>query len=117
MRGLEKGKISYTYDRVFSPNSKQEDIFQELSPYLRNFLDGKHPLFLFSFGHRGTGKSFTLLGDPDNESYGLLGRTIDYALGLKEKGRLSTNISISAVEIHNEKIRDLIDGNYKENVF
>jgi kinesin family member C1 len=51
----ELQKHSFTFDHVFSPMSKQEDVYAEVEAMVQSSLDGYH-CCLFSYGQTGAGK-------------------------------------------------------------
>lgn len=66
VRNLEQPRKSaeYTFDRVFSPDSTQEDIFDGLVPTLDTVLQGFNACVL-AYGQTGSGKTHTLIGELD----------------------------------------------------
>ena len=60
----KNGKL-FHFDRVFIPNSTQEDVFNEVSGLLQSVFDGFN-VAIFAYGQTGSGKTFTLIGDSDN---------------------------------------------------
>lgn len=117
---------SYHFSRVFSQNTGQNDIFEEIKPLIISALDGEN-VCLFAYGATGSGKTYTMQGkshlqetsnfDRLDESAGVLPRTailmfdeFNRRLKLSEKYRMS----ISAIEIYNETIYDLLEGGNME---
>ena len=49
-------KHSFSFDRVFSPESSQESVFEEISELVQSALDG-HRVCIFAYGQTGSGKS------------------------------------------------------------
>lgn len=49
-------KHSFSFDRVFSPDSSQESVFEEISELVQSALDG-HRVCIFAYGQTGSGKS------------------------------------------------------------
>eukprot|EP01059_Diplonema_ambulator_P004674 TRINITY_DN14382_c0_g1_i2.p1 TRINITY_DN14382_c0_g1~~TRINITY_DN14382_c0_g1_i2.p1 ORF type:complete len:676 (+),score=258.26 TRINITY_DN14382_c0_g1_i2:53-2080(+) len=99
----------FEFDKVFSQESTQSDVFQEVSQLVQSVLDG-YKVCIFAYGQTGSGKTFTMEGAPGNE--GLIPRTVQLlferstemeGMGWKMemKGRY--------VEIYNDKLRDLLD--------
>lgn len=54
--------VQCTFDRVFNPNSTQEDVFNGLIPALDTVLEGYNACVL-AYGQTGTGKTHTLIGE------------------------------------------------------
>lgn len=51
----------YNFDHVFLPESKQENIFDEIKPFVQTALDGMN-VCIFAYGQTGSGKTFTMEG-------------------------------------------------------
>ncbi|KAA6393170.1 MAG: putative kinesin 14-Ib protein, partial [Streblomastix strix] len=54
-----KGK--YSFDRVFSDGSTQEEVYLEVQPLVTSFLDGFN-VCIAAYGQTGTGKTYTMQG-------------------------------------------------------
>ncbi|KAA6376802.1 MAG: putative Kinesin heavy chain [Streblomastix strix] len=54
-----KGK--YSFDRVFSDGSAQEEVYLEVQPLVTSFLDGFN-VCIAAYGQTGTGKTYTMQG-------------------------------------------------------
>ena len=104
-KGLEITKVKeyeYKFDRVFSENSNQKEIYDSSSFLVKNIFDGYNSTIL-TYGSVGTGKSYTMIGTK--EQPGILYRVIsDILIAMNTKYQLQ----ISCFEIHNEKIYDLL---------
>jgi hypothetical protein len=78
IKSMEK-ENHFTFDKVFKENVNQEKLFNEnFSNIFNEILDGQN-ISVISLGEKGSGKTFTLLGDDLNasEALGLLPRTIN----------------------------------------
>ena len=100
----------FTFDKVFGPASKQEEVFEEVSQLVQSALDG-YKVCLFSYGQTGSGKTHTMLGAGAGPEAGIIPRAVrkvlDQAAALRAKGYAYT-MEASYVEIYNEQIRDLL---------
>jgi|TARA_B110000977_G_scaffold160032_2_gene204222 kinesin family protein C1 len=100
----------FTFDKVFGPESKQDEIFHEVSQLVQSALDG-YKVCLFSYGQTGSGKTHTMLGAGEGDQRGIIPRAVQKVLeqaeSLKSKG-YSYTMEASYVEIYNEQIRDLL---------
>jgi len=100
----------FEYDRVFSPCSTQDAIFQEVSEFVQSALDG-YNVCLFSYGETGSGKTHTMQGSEVGEMRGIIPRAIEQVGHYKdtlERGGWRYTMKVSFLEIYNEVIRDLL---------
>lgn len=107
--------LVYNFDRIFNENSNQEDIFNEVKPFIQSALDGEN-VCIFAYGSTGSGKTFTMQGyfsnqTKDIQNKGILPRTAEFIF--TEICRLNIfgnkyKISFSAIEIYNETVYDLL---------
>ena len=66
-RGRPHRDIRYAFDRVFDPQAANQEIFDECvkSDVIDALLQGFN-CSVFAYGATGAGKTFTMLGTPDN---------------------------------------------------
>ncbi|KAL5701824.1 hypothetical protein ACHQM5_027120 [Ranunculus cassubicifolius] len=103
----DSSKKQFKFDHVFGPEDNQEAVFAQTSPLVISVLDGFN-VCIFAYGQTGTGKTFTMEGTPGNR--GVNFRTIE-ELFRNSKERSTTmkyELSVSMLEVYNEKIRDLL---------
>lgn len=106
-------KTTYLFDRVFSMETGQEEVFDEVKPYIQSALDGDH-VCIFTYGQTGSGKTYTLEG-PNftgtvNSDSGVVPRAALYLFN--EINRQNTSgtaytVQISCLEIYNDALYDL----------
>ena len=111
----------WTYDFILPPETTQEIMYEKVAKKTINeFCDGYHGT-IFAYGQSGSGKTYSMLG-PDsvfedlgksesNELYGITPRAIYQIFStLTEFSRNGTNwkLSLSYIEIYNEKIKCLL---------
>ena len=103
----ERGPKSFEFDRVFSPESSQTQVFEDTAPLIASVLDG-YNVCIFAYGQTGSGKTYTMEGPA--ESPGVNSRAINEVFRLAgERGEdYEVEISASMLEIYNETIRDLL---------
>ncbi|KAL8117057.1 hypothetical protein AgCh_023298 [Apium graveolens] len=103
----DSSKKQFKFDHVFKPEDSQEDVFMQTLPIVISVLDG-YNVCIFAYGQTGTGKTFTMEGTPENR--GVNYRTLEELFKIS-KDRSSTmkyELSVSMLEVYNEKIRDLL---------
>ncbi len=102
---------SFSFNRVFSPVTTQEEVFEEVSLFVQSALDG-YNVCLFSYGQTGSGKTYTMTGRQDDpKQKGIIPRAVDkifeYAIELRVKG-WQFEMQASFLEIYNENVNDLL---------
>merc|ERR1719277_1995199 len=96
----------FEFDKVFSPKTEQQSVFEEVKPLATSVLDG-YNVCIFAYGQTGSGKTFTMTGNKENP--GLNVRVLKELFKIREERKLDLDIRISMVicEIYNETIKDL----------
>ncbi|KAG6637507.1 kinesin-like protein KIN-14N isoform X1 [Carya illinoinensis] len=107
-------KHSFTFDKVFMPDTRQDDIFVEISQLVQSALDG-YKVCIFAYGQTGSGKTYTMMGRPGHlEQKGLIPRSLEQIFqtrqSLQPQG-WKYEMQVSMLEIYNETIRDLLSTN------
>ncbi|KAL2837775.1 kinesin-domain-containing protein [Aspergillus pseudoustus] len=103
---------SFTFDRVFPMDSRQNDIFNfSIAPTVDDILNGYNGT-VFAYGQTGAGKSFTMMGsDIDDEvGKGIIPRIVEqiFASILTSPSNIEYTVRVSYMEIYMERIRDLL---------
>uniref|UniRef100_A0A1J3GPA0 Kinesin-like protein KIFC3 n=1 Tax=Noccaea caerulescens TaxID=107243 RepID=A0A1J3GPA0_NOCCA len=96
---------TYNFDRVFQPDSSQDDVFLEIEPVIKSVIDGYNAC-IFAYGQTGTGKTFTMEGLP--ESPGIVPRAIKGLFKQVEESNHKFVIKFSMLEIYMGNLRDLL---------
>lgn len=95
----------FEFDRVFSPDVHNEEVFGEISQLVQSALDG-YNVCIFCYGQTGSGKTYTMSSQD-----GMIPRAThmiyDTVTKLKEKSWTYT-MEGSFVEVYNEELRDLL---------
>lgn len=101
---------AFTFDRVFGPESQNQEVFEEISQLVQSALDG-YNVCIFCYGQTGSGKTHTM-----SSADGMIPRAThqiyETATNLKDKG-WTYIMEGSFVEVYNEEIHDLL-GNSKD---
>eukprot|EP00466_Bigelowiella_natans_P003548 jgi/Bigna1/57657/fgenesh1_pm.23_\ len=99
---------TYTFDTVFAPGATQEDVYDEaVEPIIEEVLEGFN-CTVFAYGQTGTGKTYTMEGDPSsNEHKGMIPRAIDQIFKKLEVKSKEFTVKVSFLEIYNEELIDL----------
>lgn len=109
---LQNGqKYQFTFDKVFTHEASQEDVFIEISQLVQSALDG-YKVCIFAYGQTGSGKTYTMMGRPESsEQKGLIPRSLEQVFqtsqALLSQG-WKFKMQASMLEIYNETIRDLL---------
>lgn len=107
----EKNKYRFNFDRIFSPASTQNDIYDfGVKGIIDSVLEGYNGTVL-AYGQTGSGKTYTMQGKMENdETKGIIPRMIEHVFKhIREAEDTEFMLKVSMVEIYLEKIRDLID--------
>ena len=103
----------FFFDHVFDKNASQQEIYNKTTkPLLESIIEGFNAT-VFAYGATGSGKTYTMLGNNQNER-GIMPRSVSDLFKLLQKQKNKEfRIQVSYVEIYNEEIRDLL-GNREE---
>lgn len=97
---------SFKFDRVFSTDASNEDVFDEVEQLVQSALDG-YNVCIFAYGQTGSGKTYTM-SSPTNGIIPLaISQIFENATALEENG-WEFEYHGEFLEIYNEKILDLL---------
>lgn len=96
---------SYAFDRVFSPQSQNAEVFEEISQLVQSALDG-YNVCIFCYGQTGSGKTYTM-SSADGMIPRATAQIYAEATRLEEKG-WKYKMDGSFVEVYNETYNDLL---------
>lgn len=109
---------TYDPDYTFPPSSNQDDIFQICKPVLDVVKEGGLNGTIMVYGQTGTGKTYTMLGN-DGQDNGLVHKVIQSMLEhvqAKSSEGAECALTLSMVEIYNERLTDMLSVNGSEEV-
>ncbi|NXL38028.1 KIFC3 protein, partial [Glaucidium brasilianum] len=131
---LHKGKqVSFELDKVFPPQASQEEVgaaarrvgvrwghghllltlpnphqvFQEVQALVTSCIDG-YNVCIFAYGQTGAGKTYTMEGTPANPGINQRALQLLFSEVRGKAADWDYAISVSAAEIYNEALRDLL---------
>ena len=109
------GSQLFEFDRVFENKATQGDVYDELEPLVSSVMDG-HKACVMAYGITNAGKTFTLFEDGSGanarraQETGTLLRAFGQIFSEAARDELvgiETDVHMSVVDIHNERICDL----------
>ena len=111
----------FAFDYIFHQESSQEHIFDCLiRPLVIKFVNGFYCTAI-AYGQTGTGKTYSMgfgqnTKSMDDKERGMIPRALQLSFQLltTEKSDFENEVSVSYIEIYNEKIYDLLSDNFSE---
>ncbi|KAJ8792021.1 hypothetical protein J1605_020223 [Eschrichtius robustus] len=105
---LHRGKpVSFELDKVFSPKASQQDVFQEVQALITSCIDGFN-VCIFAYGQTGAGKTYTMEGTLENPGINQRALQLLFSEVQEKASDWEYTITVSAAEIYNEVLRDLL---------
>ena len=105
---------SYTFTKVFTNESTQENIFKDVGKkHVDSVLGGVNST-IFAYGQTGTGKTFTIEGSENLD--GLIQNSTKYLFDYLNFYGKEIDASLTFLEVYNENIYDLLEKNKEKNV-
>ncbi|RFU81824.1 kinesin family member c1 [Trichoderma arundinaceum] len=105
---VQRKNYPFEFDRVFTPEIRNDEIFDEISQLVQSALDG-YNVCIFCYGQTGSGKTYTM-SSPDGMIPRATHMIYDTVTKLKEKS-WSYTMEGSFVEVYNEELNDLLTPN------
>ncbi|CAH1113305.1 unnamed protein product [Psylliodes chrysocephalus] len=102
---------TFVFDKIFTEEISQETIYNDsVKPFVEYVKQGFN-CTVFAYGQSGTGKTYTM-GTNDNvsseEDFGLIPRALNHFFEYNNDDHNEIEISVSFIEIYNEKVFDLL---------
>ena len=99
------GDKEYVYDQCFSPESSNEQVFEDTKRLVHSAIDGFN-VCVFAYGQTGSGKTYTVVGSSD--SPGLIPRGIGEMFSIiKENANSQATVTSYMIELYNDVLVDL----------
>ncbi|OMJ73454.1 hypothetical protein SteCoe_27847 [Stentor coeruleus] len=107
------GPLNFIFDYVFSPSSRQEDVYNiSAKPTVEAVMQGFNGT-VFAYGQTSSGKTFTMTGSDitDPEYMGIIPRMVSTVFNQIETSdaKIEFQVKVGYCEIYLEKIKDLLD--------
>ncbi|CAD8189553.1 unnamed protein product [Paramecium pentaurelia] len=117
-RNQDNDQKQFTYDYVFGPDTPQLQIYQQTAFNLVESVAEGYNGTIFAYGQTGCGKTFTMIGDPQNDNMkGIIPRTFEQIINIINNNSDSNKkflLRCSYIEIYNEEIHDLLSKDVKQ---
>ena len=99
---------TFSFDRVFGPDTTQDDIYQATAhKIVNNVLNGYNGTIM-AYGQTSSGKTYTIIGEGSNT--GIIPRAIEDIFNqIKEEETPGIKVKVSFCEIYMERVNDLFD--------
>ena len=108
-KDITSASNAYSFDRVYGSNTTQQQFYDgEVTNCINDLVDGNDTT-LFAYGNTSSGKTYTIFGKPrslGSSAEGILFRVVKDLF--KRVGSEDFELKISAFEIYNEKVYDLL---------
>ncbi|KAJ8977669.1 hypothetical protein NQ317_010408 [Molorchus minor] len=109
---------TYHFDKIFTEDVDQETVYNDTVKPLVEYVKKGFNCTVFAYGQTGTGKTYTMgtnSQDGNEKDIGIIPRTLDqfFQPNNNEGSYIETEITISFIEIYNEKVFDLLQDNNK----
>ena len=94
---LQGTEVMMDFDRVYGPDSTQEQVFADTKDTIMSCIDG-YNVCILAYGQTGSGKTFTMMGPP--ELPGVNRRAISQLLELMQtRKEMTFEIEVSLMEV------------------
>jgi len=97
----------FEFDKVYPPNSSQEQVCRDTSEYIQSVMDGYH-VSIFAYGQTGSGKTYTMMGPAENPGVNRRALQELFAIQDRRKQFFEYEVRLALFEIYNDRPRDLL---------
>jgi hypothetical protein len=99
----------FKFERVYAPSASQSEVFEDVEPFVSSCLDG-YNVCVFAYGQTGSGKTYSMEGNAENPgiNYRCLQELFAALQDKKTATKANYQVTMSVVEVYNEKVRDLL---------
>jgi hypothetical protein len=103
---------TFIFDNVFNQESSQEIIFDKVAQNVIEWVVQGYNATILAYGSTGTGKSFTMFGNRNEQEQGIIPRSCDELFKLLNNTEDISEYTVkcSFLEIYCENIKDLLNG-------
>ncbi|XP_067376493.1 uncharacterized protein si:dkey-96l17.6 [Channa argus] len=103
-----RGPREFLFDKVFSGDASQEDLFHDTNRLIQLAIDG-YNVCIFAYGQTGSGKTFTMVGDKEQKNPGIIPRSFDAMFDIIRDNSTKFDFKVSAymLELYNDRLQDL----------
>jgi kinesin family protein C2/C3 len=103
----EGSDAKFEFDKVFDPQSTQEEVFNTVAPLIVSVMDGVS-VTLFAYGQTGSGKTFTMEGTKENPGVNVRALQRVFEIARDRSTTYSYTFTVSVLEVYLETILDLL---------
>ncbi|XP_044053142.1 kinesin-like protein KIN-14I isoform X2 [Siniperca chuatsi] len=103
-----RGAREFQFDKVFSTEATQEDLFHDTNRMIQSAIDG-YNVCIFAYGQTGSGKTFTMVGDKEQKNPGIMPRSFNAIFDMIRENSTKFDFKVSAymLELYNDRLQDL----------
>ncbi|KAK2837522.1 hypothetical protein Q5P01_014734 [Channa striata] len=103
-----RGPREFLFDKVFSGDASQEDLFHDTNRLIQLAIDG-YNVCIFAYGQTGSGKTFTMVGDKEQKNPGIIPRSFNAMFDIIQDNNTKFDFKVSAymLELYNDRLQDL----------
>uniref|UniRef100_K3WAL3 Kinesin-like protein n=1 Tax=Globisporangium ultimum (strain ATCC 200006 / CBS 805.95 / DAOM BR144) TaxID=431595 RepID=K3WAL3_GLOUD len=102
----------FAFDYVFTPEDGQQTVYSHTTKFLIHGVLNGFNATVFVYGNTGAGKTYTMLGTPDEP--GIMALTLEdlfqniQRVHADIQSNVTYRVTVSFLEVYNENIRDLL---------